>query len=270
MKKRKIIILGSGGMLGQVAERYFLETGNDVQSFDDRFTRNNRVAYSKKLLRFNDAIVINCIGKIRQKTSDANDLLFANAILPSELRNCLQENVTLIQPSTDCVFNGDMGEPYHTNHLADATDDYGWSKRLGEVVLYGRPNTFVIRVSIIGPDRNPEGKGLMAWVKSQSPGTSINGFTNHLWNGITTLEWCKQLAAFLDENREFDFRLVQYGTREFYSKHEMLLLINEVYKLGLKIEPKETEVSVDRRLVPDVVCESLIQQLEELKAFENV
>ncbi len=257
-------------MLGQMAAHYFSKNGNEVHIFDDRFAYNNRVAYSNRLREFSNATIINCVGRIRQKTNDANDLLLANAILPLELRNSLQNNVTLIQASTDCVFNGDQGEPYQTRHLADATDDYGWSKRLGEVALSGRPNTLVLRVSIIGPDRNPEGKGLMAWVRSQKPGTSINGFTNHLWNGITTLEWCRQVEKFLIENGEFDFRLVQFGTHEFYTKFEMLNLLNEIYTLQLQVEPRATDVSVDRRLVPDVECRNLRQQLMELRSFENV
>ncbi len=256
-------------MLGQMAARYFSKAGNDVHVFDERFSYGSRVGYSMKLREFNDAVIINCIGRIRQKSDDANDLLLANTVLPSELRNSLQNNVTLIQASTDCVFNGDLEEPYPAGHPADATDDYGWSKRLGEVVLSGRPNTLVLRVSIIGPDRNPEGKGLMAWVKSQKPGASINGFTNHFWNGITTLEWCRQVENFLAENRIFDFKLVQYGTREFYSKYEMLILFNEIYNLGLQIEPKATDIRVDRRLLPDIECKNLKHQLLELKAFEN-
>ena len=33
----------------------------------------------------------------------------------------------------------------------------------------------------------------------------------------------------------FDFKLVQYGTREFYSKYEMLLLIIDAEILNLRI-----------------------------------
>ncbi len=265
----KLIILGSKGMLGQMVKKYFEREKFDIICFDRRFSPENKSEYSDYLRSLRSGYVINCIGKIKQKTNEAGDLLFVNSILPAELRNTLHEDVILIHPSTDCVFNGKMGSPYPATHSADAEDDYGWSKRLGEVVLDGRPNTLIPRVSIIGPDNNPGGKGLLAWVKSNLPGSSVKGFTNHLWNGITTLEWCRQVKNFLNENSEFDFQLVQYGTREFYSKYEMLLMLNEIYELHLQIEPTETEIPVDRRLVPDAVCKNLNQQLEELKAFEN-
>lgn len=265
MTKKEVVILGSAGMLGQMVKKYFSAAGYQVTCFDNRFNYTDKVAYATYLRSLRNAIVFNCIGKIKQKTEDVGDLLQANAILPAELRNCLHEDVILIHPSTDCVFNGEKGSPYAVKDAADATDDYGWSKRLGEVVLMGRPNTLVPRVSIIGPDRNPLGKGLLAWVTSNKPGTTIKGFTNHLWNGITTLEWCRQIEGFLGKNSSFDFTLLQYGTSTHYTKYEMVKLFNEIFDLQLQIEPTETASAVDRRLAPDIICKSLPEQLLDIK-----
>jgi dTDP-4-dehydrorhamnose reductase len=259
-----LIILGSKGMLGQMVKKYFAGHGFDITCFDERFEVGTRLAYADFLRSLQSGSVINCIGKIKQKTNDANDLLFVNTILPSELRNVLHEDVVLIQPGTDCVFNGKRGSPYPTDYGSDADDEYGWSKRLGEVVLEGRPNTLVARVSIIGPDNNAGGKGLLAWVKSNRPGSTVKGFTNHFWNGITTLEWCRQVHQFLQQNRQFPFRLIQFGTAAHYSKYEMLILFNRIFNLGLLIEAVETPEPVDRRLVPDIICKPLPEQLQEL------
>jgi dTDP-4-dehydrorhamnose reductase len=267
MKKKTVIILGSRGMLGQMVKKYFDGEGYPVICFDERFGNQNRTAYSHFLRSLRSVYVINCIGKIKQKTNNANDLLLVNTILPAELRNSLHEGVVLIHPSTDCIFEGKLGSPYPASHEADAEDDYGWSKRLGEVVLEGRPNTLVPRVSIIGPDHNPEGKGLLAWVKSNPPGSSLKGFTNHLWNGITTLEWCRQVHRFIIGKETFPFSLVQLGTDEHYSKYEMLLLFDKIFNLGLIIEPQATSVSIDRRLVADIICKPLPEQLLELVSF---
>ena len=264
MINKEIIILGSAGMLGQMVKKYFSATGQKVTCFDNRFNYSDRPAYGTYLRSIRNAVVINCIGKIKQKTDDAGDLLQANAILPAELRNSLHEDVILIHPSTDCVFNGEKGLPYSVTDEADATDDYGWSKRLGEVVLIGRANTLVPRVSIIGPDRNPLGKGLMAWVMSNKPGTTVKGFTNHLWNGITTLEWCKFVEHFLTKNSAFDFTLTQLGTRESYTKCEMLALFNDIFQLKLDIVTTEAGVCVDRRLLPDIQCKPLSEQLKDI------
>jgi len=267
LRNKKLIILGSRGMLGQMVKQYF-SPKTEVICYDERYTVENRKSYTDFLRSLHNAIVINCIGKIKQKTDDANDLLFVNAILPADLRNVLHPGVILIHPSTDCVFDGLRGEPYKTNDSADATDEYGWSKRLGEVTLIGRANTLIPRVSIIGPDANKNGKGLMAWVFSQK-GNLVKGFENHLWNGITTLEWCKQIESFLELNTSFDFRLVQFGTTEHHTKLQMLQLFNDVFDLNLNIEAFNTPVPVDRRLQPDVYTKSLAEQLGDIKQLSN-
>lgn len=265
--KQPLVILGSKGMLGQMVRKYFEKEDFDVVCFDQRFEFSGKSEYAAFLRSLKSGYIINCIGRIRQKTNDVNDLLFANAILPSELRNTLHKDIILINPSTDCVFNGKLGSPYPVSHDADADDEYGWSKRLGEVVLEGRPNTLVPRVSIIGPDNNSAGKGLLAWVKSNPAGTSIKGFTNHFWNGITTLEWCKQVHYYIKVNPQFPYSLIQFGTKDDYSKYQMLILFNEIFKLGLRIEPMETPESIDRRLLPDILTKPLPEQLLELVSF---
>jgi dTDP-4-dehydrorhamnose reductase len=250
-----------------MVKRYFAGQGFDIVCFDRRFRPEDRREYAGFLRSLRSGCVINCIGRIKQKTDDAADLLLVNAVLPAELRNSLHEDVVLIHPSTDCVFNGKLGAPYPAGHPADAEDDYGWSKRLGEVALEGRPNTLVPRVSIIGPDENPAGKGLLAWTRSNPSGSSVRGFTNHLWNGITTLEWCRQVHLFIGQHARFPFSLIQFGTAAYYSKYELLLLFNEIFRLDLTVEPFETTGPVDRRLLPDIICKPLPEQLKELASF---
>jgi dTDP-4-dehydrorhamnose reductase len=265
--KRSIVILGSRGMLGQMAKKYFTAEGYQVRCLDERFEYGDWMEYGDRLRGLRQVILLNCIGRIRQKSDDPAELLLANTVLPAELRNCLHEDVVLVQPSTDCVFDGISGAPYPAGGLANARDLYGWSKRLGELVLSGRPNTLVPRVSIVGPEQSGTGRGLLSWVMSNRPGSRIKGYTNHLWNGISTLEWCKQVRLFISGQEGFEFRLLQYGTAEHYSKYEMLGLFNDIYKLQLFIEPHATELSVDRRLVPDIICKPLALQLEEMAFF---
>src|SRR6516162_7053794 len=105
--KDKIIVLGSKGMLGQMVARYFCSKGYQVETFDERFSLLNRKSYSEYLRSIKSSILINCIGKIRQKTEDGPELLLVNALFPAELRNCLNEEIILVRPSTDCIFSGD-------------------------------------------------------------------------------------------------------------------------------------------------------------------
>ena len=259
-----ILVLGHKGMLGQMVMSYFSKRGYSIHTIGLRFSEETRDEFRKELLKYPDTTVINCIGKIKQKTEDSNELLWANALLPLALKDHLLPSQTLVQPSTDCVFDGSKGMPYHIQDTPNAYDTYGWSKRLGEVAVMDRPNTILLRVSIIGPDKNTAGKGLLSWFLSNPPRSELRGYTNHLWNGITTLEWCKQLEKLLDNVDSSKSYFYQLGTEESYTKAQMLLLFADKYKRDYNIHNYQTEQLVDRRLIPQIISPSLEVQMDEL------
>ena len=124
--------------------------------------------------------------RIKQKSEEAFDLLWANSILPLSLARSLKSSHILIQPSTDCVFDGHNNIPYNILDTHTASDVYGWSKSLGETAISGRLNSLIIRGTI--KRYNKSNKGLLAWFLNNPSSNTLNGFTNHFWNGITTLE----------------------------------------------------------------------------------
>lgn len=268
--QRPIVVLGPKGMLGQMVVRYFTRQKYKVLPVEARFTPEGKDNFFRNFLNYPEAVVINCIGKIKQKTEDTHELMWANAILPLALANELHSSQLLIHPSTDCVFSGRKGSPYGIEEEPDARDDYGWSKRLGEVALLGRPNTLIPRVSIIGPDWSANPKGLLGWFSSQPNGSELNGYTNHYWNGITTLEWCKEIEQYICDSTSLDQNkatLIQYGTNQYYSKFEMLKLFAEIFEKDVEIKRFATGEAIDRTLKPVVVTRELPQQLRDLVNF---
>jgi dTDP-4-dehydrorhamnose reductase len=264
---RKILVLGHKGMLGQVVSSYYKKQNFDVITTDLRFDKDNFVNWSEFVKNQGDCIIINCIGKIKQKTDDAFDLIWANSILPLQIANIMSGNQFLIHPSTDCVFEGNRKEPYTLSDESDAKDIYGWSKRLGEVALKNNLKAIVVRVSIIGPDSSPQPKGLLGWFLSQPEGSELRGFTNHIWNGITTLEWCIQVEKMLKDISAFGGKVIQLGTSQSYSKYEMLLLFQEAYKTSHKIIAYETAKPVFKCLKPTIVSENLHSLLISLAKY---
>lgn len=263
LKEKTLLVLGHKGMLGQMVVKYFKDRVKYLKITDKRFDTDNIPAFFDE--SFNDVdIVINCIGKIPQKSQDSNQLYTANALLPLALNEFLPENVLLVHPSTDCVFSGQKGEPYKVTDVPDAVDSYGLSKRLGETALKNRKNTLILRVSIIGPYNT---KGLLGWFLSNTEGSRLKGYTNHLWNGITTLEWCKQAEKIIEQHKAGENKLIQLGTKEFYSKYELLLLFQKVFGTDFTIEPFETVKPIDKRLLPEIVSDNLELQIRQLNFF---
>lgn len=262
---KQIVILGDKGMLGQMAIKYFSLKGHEIVVIKNRYESVTHKDFIDEILQYPDAVIINAIGRIKQKSDDTYGLLWANAILPLDLAKHLLPSQTLIHPSTDCVFSGTKGKPYLIDEIQDATDDYGWSKQLGEQAVRHKKNIHIIRVSIIGVDNSTTPKGLLGWFLSQSAGSHLKGYCNHLWNGITTLEWCKYAETLFDQSDEVFSTIHQLGTKEHYSKYDMLCLFNDVFEATNQIEKFETLVSIDRRLEPTFFTKKLKEQLLEMK-----
>ena len=80
MKKinKTIIIIGSKGMLGSQVLVFFKKKKYNTYCFDERINEKN---IKKKILLLNKkkpSIIINCIGRIKQKTSTIQNLFFIN------------------------------------------------------------------------------------------------------------------------------------------------------------------------------------------------
>ena len=192
MVNKKIIILGSKGMLGSQVLTYFKKKNFLIKTFDKKFNKSNVNKYIKYLNKEKPSTIINCIGKIKQKKYSLTELYWSNSILIKKFSEFLNSKHTLIHPSTDCVFSGKNRYFYKKNKKLDATDNYGLSKIYAENNLKKRSNTLIIRTSIVGLEKKTK-KGLLSWFLSQNK--TVYGYSDHFWNGITTLKWCEFLDS---------------------------------------------------------------------------
>lgn len=257
-------------MLGQMVKLYFGQNHNIV-IFDKRYNLSNRNEYLKELTSLGGGVIINCIGLIKQKSNVFSDLLVTNTLLPLDLVSNILDSQFLIQPSTDCVYSGKrIRGSYDINSTIDAQDDYGLSKFYGEKAIEDRTNALCVRVSIIGPDLiSREPKGLLGWFLNNEPYSILNGYINHYWNGITTLEWCKQVENIIESgmHKKHSGEVINIGTDEIYSKFEMLNLFQEIYDTSFVINKFQANDNVRRTLAPNIISKDLRSQLIDLKNF---
>lgn len=267
----QIIVLGHRGMLGQMATRYFAARGHEIGVVDERFTFTADCPALARLRDFGPGLVLNCVGRIKHKDADRQALFDVNAVLPLQICERMAPGQFLVHPSTDCVFSGKRAEGrYRIDDPSDAHDDYGWSKRLGEVALEQKARAAILRVSIIGPDWvDPEARGLLGWFLRQPAGSTVQGYENHWWNGITTLEWCR-LAEQLFVTPPAERRptgMFQPGTAEIVSKYDMLVMFQEAFGTNFRVVRHQTAESLNRALVPTIVCPPLKDQVKQLVDF---
>ena len=257
----KILLFGSTGMLGGYIYSYFTQKTNIlVVKLDYRISKSSLDILEKILLEneINEkTCIINCIGLIPQRKNNLennSDYFLINSIFPQVLWTiCRKYNSKMIQPTTDCVFSGKKGKYLETdNH--DETNYYGMSKSLGEP-----HSTTIIRTSIIGRELLNK-KSFLEWVISNN-NSEINCWSNHLWNGITCLEYCEIIHEIIKK------KLFWSGLRHIFSptsksKYEMALLIAATFNLNIQINKSETSEVYDKTL------SSIYENMFEIKELQ--
>ncbi len=256
----RVLVLGNTGMLGNAVYSY-LETQKDVEVFTIT-ARYPDALFFEQIESIKADYIINCIGAIPQHSPSPEAYRLLNEELPQALDRL---GIPVIHPSTDCEFSGTLplGTQYSKDHVRDAVDAYGASKaRASAWIERTAKNTKIIRTSIIGHELSTN-NSLLDWFLAQT-GTA-RGYTNHYWNGITTLEWAKQCLCLI-RNWTTAPLITQLAT-EPVNKYQLLCLIQKVYEKDILINTYETESGTNKCLISDILLPSLTQQLTELRLF---
>ncbi len=197
-------------------------------------------------------VVVNTLGLIKQYIRD-EDLaqrsaaIVANAELPTRLAAlAVEQGFRVIHITTDCVYSGSRGG-YTEADLHDPVDVYGSTKSLGEIPS---PAVLNIRCSVIGPELRGF-KSLLHWVLDHAEGTSFDGYTDHEWNGVTSVAFGRVVAGLVSTQSELS-GTVHLVPADSVSKFELSgMILREFGVRGVAVEPVVTGSSVNRVLATD-------------------
>jgi len=252
----KVLILGVTGMLGNACEKVFLQSSKNQVISTSRNQTSNSIQFDAKSDSVGELIqkvgpdwIINCIGVIKPHineilNSSTQNAIEVNSLFPHRIAQAIEAtNTKVIQIATDCVYSGQVGL-YTESHPHDALDVYGKTKSLGEV----SSEAFIhLRASIIGPEQG-RSTSLLEWFLGQEPNTKINGFTDHLWNGITTHHFAK-LALGITETNLFSPGVKHVLPGNIVAKAELLEYFKMVYgRDDITVNHVESTNKVDRTL----------------------
>ena len=264
MSNNNVLVLGANGMLGKMISLY-LKSNNEFnvfvtarnkssfieKNFEKNFTNfelsDNYIVNLKNIVN-NIDFIVNCIGVIKPKIDEKNpnsikETILINSYFPLELQNLAFENqIKYIQIGTDCVFSGNDGS-YTESSFMDAKDIYGKSKIVGEIEGTSKS---LIRSSIIGPE---EGKGfsLMNWFLKNTQ-QEVSGFKNHMWNGVTTLNFAKVVEGFILSN-ELNFNTQHLIPKNTITKANLLEEFKKQFNKDIGIKHIDAEEIIDRTLL---------------------
>ena len=255
-----ILILGSTGMLGKMVSLVFSDYSKDNLFFTSRSENKFISELNGEKINFdptkdnfddlckltNPSFVINCIGAIKPTISETKEsisnAISINSFFPLTIAKAsLDFNFSYIQIGTDCVFSGLEGEYIETS-MTDATDVYGKTKIVGEV---SSNNKTLLRSSIVGPETG-SGRSLLNWFL-RTDESVVNGFTDHEWNGITTLNFAKIVLG-ITKNEQTQIKLQHLVPSDKVNKYELLNLFKEYFTKDIEINNVLSDNKVDRTL----------------------
>lgn len=263
MSPIKVTVLGASGMLGAMVIKVLSEDSNlmvtgTVRDQSNIATNLSNVTWktldaeTATLDQISEVIgdstwVVNAIGIIKPYIHDDNAAeceraIRINGLFPHLLAKAAEKTgAQVLQIATDCVYSGAKGN-YVESDVHDALDVYGKTKSLGEVPA---ANMHHLRCSIIGPEiRNKV--SLLEWFLGQPEGATVNGYTNHHWNGVTTHHYAKVCRGIIKENLQLGhLQHVIPGDR--LSKADLLGCFAEAYdRTDITINPTTAEKVIDR------------------------
>jgi dTDP-4-dehydrorhamnose reductase len=256
----KVLIFGGSGMLGHKLSQKMSGNFEVFSTIRENFNKyrdlpifegvniipqiniENINLVEKTIKNLNPNVVINAIGVIKQLPDAKNNVktLTINSLFPHQLAAITAENnIRLINISTDCVFNGKKGD-YTEEDFPDAEDLYGKSKNLGEVT---QENCLTLRTSIIGRELFTS-HSLVEWFLSNR-GKKVKGFVNAIYTGFPTLILAEILTDIITNHQELS-GLFHVSSKKI-NKFDLLQLINKAFKADIEIEP-DTNFQIDRSL----------------------
>jgi len=282
---KNILILGSDGMLGRTIFLYldslFPEniwgTTRKKKNQTKKIFFFNAETYQKDFLLIKKNLkkldyIINCIG-ILKKDYDKQELVYVNALFPHLLEKLAEKNnFKLIHISTDAVFSP-LSEKVSESSPVGPIDNYGSSKLLGETTS---KNALTFRSSFIGLDPINH-KGLLEWTL-KTP--ALNGYTNQLWSGCTTIQFAKFCENIIRNNLFLKLRrqspIYHFAPLKTLSKYQLIKTFAKLSKKDFAIT-KATGEKVIRTLMTNYFdslsmneyTSSTKEAIRELLLFES-
>lgn len=279
----KFLILGATGMAGHMIALYLKERGHNVAGTFRNKSETTEYLHSRginlieldvtdesKLASViagsNSDVVVNCVGLLNAECDKRPDLaVYLNTYLPHRLAFLTSSNsARVIHISTDCVFAGNTG-PYSEASIPDGTSLYDRTKALGEL---NDDVNLTLRQSIVGPDPDPNGIGLLNWFMQQVG--VVNGWSKAIWTGLTTLELAKAVESCAASGVNGLINMIP--TEGGISKYSLLRLFNDsLRKHPLKIDKTEG-LDLDKTLIrtrfdSEFVPIPYAEQIEEMSSW---
>jgi len=252
---KNVLVLGSTGMLGSAVFEELKKANLDPIPAS-RSSGINFDATTLEVAQLLDTaglesgdFVVNCVGLTKSRIDETTFSSRAMAVklnieFPQALIKLAEDRgLRVIQVATDCVFSGEVGG-YAESSKHDPLDVYGKTKSLGE---FPSESAMHLRCSLIGPEVGRSSL-FFEWLRQLSPNSEISGFTNHMWNGLSS-DTFGRIVAGIVSNDYFMSGVQHLVPADILSKDELVRFVLEALgREDISVYSTRVVQSVDRTL----------------------
>lgn len=236
---KKILVIGKNGMLG--SELY--ERLNNNSSYITQATALEDLDICNKenvlevVNAFKPDYIINCAAYTNVDGCESNVEL-ANNVNGSAIKNLAEAanttNATLIQISTDYVFNGNLPlEKIYTEDMeTEPVNAYGVSKLIGENYAKTANKYYILRTAwLYGNGKN----FVRTMLNLSKTHNEINVVSDQFGSPTSTTTLCEIIEKILEKNPEYG---IYHSTNEgFISWYDFAKKIFEIKNIDIKVNP---------------------------------
>lgn len=247
----KILITGASGQLGKELNNQLCTVDNvellltDVGEMD--ITSIDSV---KKVMNgFNPDVVINCAAHtaVDLCEDDVSNAFLINQIGAENLAIVSNENnASIVQVSTDYVYDGLKGSPYCEDDVTNPQNVYGESKLKGELsVIRNNARHFIVRTAWL----YGEGKNFVRTMLSFSEKVDkLKVVNDQTGSPTSTKELAKAIIALIDTEHYG----IYHGTCEGYCTwYDFAVEIFKLSNISIEVEPCTSQEFVQKAKRPE-------------------
>jgi len=242
----KVLITGLSGTIGTQLRAKLEESGNQVIGWDRKNVPYTNYYAMESYLKEVRPQVLYHLAVPSKPTGMENESWLVNYQWTSELAwLCRTLNIQFIFISTVMVFSNQAKGPFTPESRADASEGYGYEKRLAEErVFYQNPGATVIRLGWQISD-NAGSNNMVDFIENRIKNDGLVSCStlwypacSYLSDTVEVLEWVQKQAP----------GLYLFDSNEKWSFYQIAFALNQIHGKKWKIVPGDNFV-YDQRMV---------------------
>lgn len=248
---KKIIIIGSNGLVGQALVNYFQEINNyeliaisknhninpNLNSKFESIDITNYTEINYILSLYNPDVIINtaAVSSIDECENDKNNCTNVNFLAVKNISEfCIKNDIHFIHFSSDFIFQGTKHN-YNENDIAEPVNFYGQTKLDAEKEIISNNNiSTIIRVELVyGYLKNLAKQNILTWVLNNLKNNTKIKVVSDQYRTPTYVYDIAFATEQIINNKEFG--IFNIGGTETYSIFEIATKIAEIFNLNNKL-----------------------------------